>query len=130
MKLHGSCFFMARDYYWNCLGGLDPHNGAGSWNGEDIEISLKTWLGPWGGKVMVNKNTWYAHMHRGGQRPREWHVSLKEAYRSGRWTGQYWMSNSWEKQVHDISWLIDRFWPVPSWEDNWKELYKDWMANQ
>jgi len=70
MKLHGSSFFMSRDFYWNCLGGLDPNNGAGSWNGEDIEISMKTWLGPWEGKVMVNKDAWYAHMHRGGQRPR------------------------------------------------------------
>ncbi len=121
MKLHGSCFFMSRDYFWDCLGGLSSE-GSGTWNGEDIEISMKTWLGPWDGRLMVNKNTWYAHMHRGGQRPREWYVSYNEAYRSARWTARYWMTNQWEKRVHDIDWLIDKFWPVPGWPDNWKEL--------
>lgn len=121
MKLHGSCWFMTRDYYWDYLGGLDPYNGAGRWNGEDIEISLKTWLGPWEGRVMVNKKTWFAHMHRGSQRPREWKVDYKEAYRSAGWTAEYWMGNKWEKRSHDIEWLVDKFWPVPGWPDNWKE---------
>lgn len=127
MKLHGSSFFMTKDFYWNCLGGLDPTNGAGSWCGEDIEISMKTWLGPWGAKLMVNKNTWYAHMHRGGQRPREWPVSYNAAVRSAVWTAEYWMHNRWEKQAHDIEWLIDRFMPVPGWAENWKDKYKEYL---
>lgn len=130
MKLHGSSFFMTRAFYWNCLGGLDPTNGAGSWNGEDIEISLKTWLGPWDARLMVNKATWYAHMHRGGQRPREWPVSYNAAIRSARWTATYWMANSWEQRVHDIDWLIDKFWPVPTWPENWKELHSQWLAGR
>lgn len=128
MKLHGSAFFFAKDFFVNCLGGLEEDNGSGTWNGEDTELTFKTWLGPWGGKIMVNKVAWYAHMHRGGQRPREWHSSTREAYASAMWTARYWMANSWEKQVHPIEWLIDKFSPVPGWPDNWKELYKEWLA--
>lgn len=129
MKLHGSCFFVSRDFYWNALGGLDPKNGAGSWNGEDIELSLKTWLGPWGGGLMVNKHTWYAHMHRGGQRPREWGFSYHEAYASAFWTARYWLNNQWPERAHDFEWLVDRFWPIPGWPENWKETYAEWKSS-
>ena len=129
MKLHGSAFFVHRDFFWNCLGGLNSE-GYGTWNGEDIEISMKTWLGPWEGKLKVHKNTWYAHMHRGGQRPREWHVSYREAYRSAAWTARYWMANEWAERKHDITWLIDRFSPVPGWPENWKDLYEEWKRNE
>lgn len=128
MKLHGSLWFMTKDHYLNNIGGLSS-DGSGTWSGEDIEISLKTWLGPWDGKLMVNKKTWYAHMHKGGQRPRGWRVTQQEIDRSYLWTANYWMSNSWEGRAHDIDWLIDRFWPVPTWPDNWKELYEEWLKN-
>lgn len=122
MKLHGSAFFVSKDFFQNSLGGLDPNNGAGSWNGEDIEISLKTWLGRRNGKLMVNKKTWYAHMHRGGQRPREYGFSQRDCENSAKWSAKYWMNNQWTERTHNIDWLIDRFWPVPSWPENWKEL--------
>jgi len=35
MKLHGSAWFMTKSFYWDCLGGLNPNDGAGPWNGED-----------------------------------------------------------------------------------------------
>ncbi len=120
MKLHGSCWMMSREHYLERLGGLDSE-GEGTWNGEDIQISLKTWLGPWDGRLMVNKNAWYAHMHRGGQRPREWGYSHNEAYNSAKWTATYWMGNRWPERAHDIEWFIDRFWPIPDWPENWKE---------
>lgn len=127
MKLHGSSFFMTKDFFWNCIGGLHSE-GSGTWNGEDIEITMKTWLGPWSGKLMVNKNTWYAHMHRGGQRPREWYVSYNQALKSAHWTANYWMKNQWADRKQDISWLIKKFWPVPGWPDNWETLYQDWLG--
>ena len=127
MKLHGSCFFMSRKFFWDALGGLDPNNGAGPTNGEDIEISLKTWLGPWDGKVIVNKNTWYAHMHRGGQRPREFPVSERQAHKSALWTADYWMGNSWPERVRDTGWLIDKFFPVPGWPDDWRRRHGEYL---
>jgi len=129
MKLHGSAWFMSREHYWDRLGGLDPENGAGSWNGEDIEITMKTWLGPWGGRLLVNKDTWYAHMHRGGQRPREWHVSTRDAYRSAAWTAEYWMANRWEERAHDVDWLIEKFWPIPGWVEDWRDRLAEWRKS-
>lgn len=123
MKLHGSAWFTSRNFYWDKLGGLSTDSEAGIW-GEDLELTLKTWLGPWGGKVMVNKNTWYAHMHRGGQRPREYGFSWREAENSAKWSAHYWMGNEWQDRFHDIEWLVDKFSPVPTWPDNWKELYE------
>jgi len=129
MKLHGSAFFMAKEHFVDRIGYLHS-DGSGTWNGEDAEITFKTWLGPWGGKIMVNKAAWYAHMHRGGQRPREWPVSMSEAYGSAKWTAKYWMSNQWGFRVHNAEWLIDKFWPLPGWPDDWKDLYKVWLAQQ
>lgn len=128
MKLHGSCWMTSRDYYLNTLGGLDYANGAGTWNGEDIELTMKAWLGS--GKIMVNKAAWYAHMHRGGQRPREWGFSYREAYRSAAWTADYWLSNSWEGRSRDIEWLIEKFMPIPGWPDDWRERLKQWRLQK
>lgn len=135
MKLHGSSFFMARDYYLNCLGGvghdeMSKTNAVHSFSGEDIEISLKTWLGPWDGKVMVNKNAWYAHMHKGGERPRGWGVSNREVNESYVYTATYWMGDQWEGRVHNLDWLIERFYPVPTWPENWRELYDEWRQRE
>lgn len=127
MKLHGSSFFIARDFFVNYIGGTDETWVHHSY-GEDIELSMKTWLGPWDGKLMTNKLCWYAHMHKGGQRPRGWGVSWKEVDITYVQIATYWMSNLWEKQVHDIEWLIDKFSPIPGWPENWKELYREWKS--
>lgn len=127
MKLHGSLWMMHRDHFLKRIGGLHP-NGAGAWSGEDIEISLKTWLGPWDGRLMVTKNAWYAHMHKGGQRPRGYEVSASEIRESYLWTARYWMRNEWSERAHDLDWLIERFEPVPRWPEGWREIYHDWRT--
>jgi len=129
MKLHGSCWFMARSHYLERLKGLRG-DGAGTWSGEDIEISLKTWLGPWGGKLMVNKGGWYAHMHKGKYCPRGWHASSREVNESYLWTSTYWMADSWEGRARDLDWLVERFWPVPTWPDDWRERWREWKAQR
>lgn len=128
MKLHGSCFFMSRDFFLNCLGDLDASYDDCS--GEDIEISLKTWLGPWDGRLMVNKNTWYAHMHKGGQRPRGYYMGASQIYQTYDHIARYWMNNSWKDRKHDLEWLIDKFYPVPTWPENWLELWSEWKQNE
>lgn len=126
LRNHGSFFFMSKDYFWNCLDGFKV-DGAGSWNGEEMYLTMKTWLGPWGGKLMVNKKTWFAHMHRGSEHPREFGFSHHEAYESARWTARYWMLDAWKDRVHNFEWLIDKFWPIPGWSDNWREIRTDWI---
>lgn len=38
------------------------------------------------------------------------------------WSAEYWMNNRWKDRKRDLEWLIDKFWPVPTWPENWKEL--------
>ena len=59
MSLQGSCFMMTRDKYWE-LDICDESHG--SWGQQGVEVACKTWLS--GGRVVVNHNTWYAHMFR------------------------------------------------------------------
>jgi len=57
----GSCYFMRRDYF-NKLGILDDKN-FGTMGSEALEIVIKCKHD--GGRVIINKNTWYAHAHIG-----------------------------------------------------------------
>ena len=48
---------------------------------------------------------------------------------------RYFLNNEWEGQIHEFSWLIEKFWPLPttrkrnkrerhSWPDDWRERLK------
>jgi len=126
MKLHGSSFFMSKNFFTNHIKELDSSYDNSS--GEDIEISLKTWLG--GGKLMVNKNAWISHMHKGGQRPRGYYMGGSQIRNTYDHIANYWMNNSWSERIHDLDWLIERFEPVPTWPENWRELYQAWKGKQ
>jgi len=60
MGYQGSCWFTSRKH-WDALGNLQSE-GYGTHYQDSIEMSFKTWK--LGGKVMLNKSTWYAHKHR------------------------------------------------------------------
>ncbi len=128
MLWQGSCWFMKRKYWEDLVGPLDDKN-YGSFAKEAQEIAFKVWLS--GGRLVVNKKTWYAHWHRTDE---EYGFSNKQyqAFRAGVEKGRlycmdFWLNNKWDKRTHDFEWLIEKFWPVPSWPDNWKEVYKDWQ---
>ena len=104
MAFQGSCWLMSRKH-WDWLGGLQEE-GYGTFTQEPIEIALKTWLG--GGQVMVNKLTWYAHKHRKFGRT----VSpcpSKETEMGNLYSKDFWLNNRWDKRIHDLKWLFDRF---------------------
>jgi hypothetical protein len=86
---------------------------------------MKTWLG--GGKVMVNKRTTYLHLHKGKKHGRGWHQDRAEVKAGHLYSARYWMGNEWEERAHDIEWLIDRFWPVPTWPQDWKERRNEYV---
>ena len=119
MSMQGSCYFMTRDHYLNFLGGMDTTKW-GVFAQESQEIGFKTWLG--GGKLMTNKKTWYAHLHKGGRYGRMYKMPSGNVEMSNK-SAYYWMQNMWKRQIHDMKWLIDRFWPVPHWPDNWQEVW-------
>jgi len=119
MSLQGSAWMLTRKKY----GELNVSDEKfGSWGSQGIEVACKTWLS--GGKVLVNHNTWYAHLFRtqgkGFSFPYE--MSGKIQRRARDYTRNLFFNNKWEKQIHPLSWLIEKFWPVKGWTE--KDLAK------
>jgi glycosyltransferase involved in cell wall biosynthesis len=107
MSSQGSCWFMKRDYFY-ALELLDEENYGSFWN-EFQEIGLKCWLS--GGRVVVNKNTWYAHLHKQSRG-----YSLQEKSNEFVLNWLY-LGRAWDKQTLPIEYLIDKFSPVPGWNE-------------
>jgi glycosyltransferase involved in cell wall biosynthesis len=117
-SLHGSAWFVSRHHFLDNLHGMDPV-GYGVMFMEPADLGLRTWLGPWDGKVMVRKDVWYAHMHKGDDHPRGFPTSWTNARKSYLWTANYWMRNCYPRQIHSMQWLVERFWPIPTWPEDW-----------
>lgn len=117
MSFQGSCWFMHKDHFYN-MELMDHENYGTFWN-EAQEIGLKTWLS--GGRVVRNKKTWYAHLHKGKKYGRGYKITNR-TIEQGAMFGNKWLDNkAWDKQTLPFSFLIEKFWPVPGWPDNWKE---------
>jgi hypothetical protein len=124
MSWQGSCWFMKRKY-WDKIGPLDSEL-YGTFVHEAQEIGNKVWLG--GGRLVVNKKTWYAHYHKNrssGGMSREQYSRFSLAKDRGRKECiDYWLGNKWPGRIHNFDWLIEKFWPVPHWPENWREQIK------
>lgn len=122
MSLQGSCFMLARDKYWE-LNVCDE--GLGNWGNQGIEVAVKTWLS--GGRVLVNHKTWYAHMFRtqGGDFGFPYDNPGKEVAKTKKRVKNLFWNNKFSKQILPLSWLLEKFWPVPGWKqedlDNLKQ---------
>lgn len=116
MSLQGSCFMLTRDK-WFELGICDE--AFGSWGSQGIEVSLKTWLS--GGRVIVYKDTWYAHLFRtqGGDFGFPYNMPAKQAAHAKELARQYvYGEKRFEGQIRDVEWLLKRFWPIPGWTES------------
>ena len=114
-SLQGSCFMLTRKNYWD----LDiSEENFGSWGNQGTEVSCKTWLS--GNKVIVNKRTWYAHMFRtqGGDFGFPYPLSGRQVDEARKYSRALFMENTWKKQIYPLSWLIEKFRPIPDWHDN------------
>lgn len=128
MSIQGSCFMLTRDKYWE----LDICDETfGSWGSQGIEVACKTWLS--GGRVVVNHRTWYAHMFRtqGGDFGFPYPISGTQTNKAKALSKQIWFDNLWPKQTRPLSWLLEKFWPVPGWSDEAFAQIKAWpLPNQ
>lgn len=114
MSLQGSCFMLSKEKYWELeICGEE----LGNWGNQGIEVACKTWLS--GGRVLVNHNTWYAHMFRtqGQDFSFPWPVSGRDCQRTKNNVKDLFWKTGFKNQKYPISWLIDKFKPVPGWSD-------------
>jgi len=110
MSLQGSCFMATREKYWDLeLCGEE----LGSWGNQGIEVACKTWLS--GGRVLVNHRTWYAHLFRTqnvGDFTFPYRITEKEVQKTKKNVWDFFLNGQWDKQVHPVSWLVEKFWPI------------------
>ncbi len=114
MSAIGACFFMRRDRFFE-LGGLDETHG--SWGQFGTEIACKSWLS--GGRHVVNKGTYFVHMFRtqGGDFGFPYPLSGRDVDKARSHSRKLWMENRWPGQVKPLSWMIEKFAPLPGWHD-------------
>jgi hypothetical protein len=109
----GACWFMHRQRFMD-MDMLDE--GHGSWGQMGTEISCKTWLS--GGQQFTNKKTWYAHMFRTGKGfGFPYPIKGSDQRKARQYSQDFWRNNKWDKAIHDLDWLIKKFWPIPGWEN-------------
>lgn len=122
MSAQGSCWIMHKDYFYE-LELMDEDSYGSFWN-EFQEIGLKCWLS--GGRVIRNKNAWYAHLHKGKKYGRGYFLS-KSSVNQGAEHTRKWLEykKAWDKQTLPLSWLIEKFWPVPTWTEDMVKKLKD-----
>lgn len=117
-SMQGSCYFMTRNHFVNTLGGLNSEQ-YGVFAQESQEIGFKTWLG--GGKLMVNKRTFYCHLHKGKRFGRMYKMPGGNVEMSNK-SAEHWLNNREPGMVHDFAWFINEKFPnMPSWPENWQE---------
>jgi len=119
MTCIGAGWFMHRERYWK-LGGMDE--GHGSWGQMAVELSMKAWLS--GGRMVVNKRCWFAHLAR-TQKGFGFPYSHKPGaiQQARKHSRNMWLNGKWDKAIHTYDWLIKKFSPLPGWE---KEQQGTW----
>ena len=137
MTMQGSCWVIRKDYFNKLFpDGLDSAN-YGPFNHEAQELNLTIWLS--GGRCVVDKAVWYAHFHKGkkgkgyGFSRAQYRQFMADKERARRYAIDYWLNTQDFK--HDWAWLMDKFWPVPTWPDNWPQQLKhdaqfDWSTKK
>ncbi len=123
MTIQASSWIANKNYFIKHIYPLDDTN-YGPLAQDQQELVLKYWLK--GGEVKVNKKTSYAHVAK-----RWYHYSQKvfsrlhkkdNVYINGNtWGTIHWLKNEEPNLSHKFEWLIEKFSPVPEWDQDWKE---------
>ena len=125
LSFQGSCWFMPKALFEKIGGmqieGYHQHQEA-------QEFGFKVWLS--GGRCIVNKKTWYAHLHKGPTWGRGYKLLKHQQIQSNIYSAQVWMNNQWAGQTRPLKWLIekDNWWPLEKWPEDWDnpERWKDY----
>jgi glycosyltransferase involved in cell wall biosynthesis len=115
MSSQGSCYFLSKRYWEKQIGPLDVAH-YGSFTNEFQEVGLRAWLS--GGAVKVTKNTYYAHLRKGKRYGRGYSMEGCNHANGNAYCSWFWSHDAhFPGRVHGLQWLIEQFWPVPSWQD-------------
>lgn len=112
MSIQGSCFLVTKDKWFELDLCSESFN---SWGQQGVEVACKTWLS--GGRVLVNRNTWYAHMFRtqGGDFSFPYKNPESKVQENRELSRELFQKDKWDKAKYPFQWLIDKFNP-PDWQ--------------
>ena len=115
MEIQGSMWVMNKSWFQRC-GFMDlKYQG---WGQEGEEIVFTTYKND--GRVIVNKKTWYAHLHKGKEYGRMYFLPKSETRTSYLYCYDYWT----KKQRTFFVKFIEKFMPIPGWPLDWtKQIY-------
>jgi len=103
MTMQASCWFMTKEWFnKNNFMQIEGYNG---WGQEAEEICFTTWMRD--GNVKTNKNTWYAHLHKGKRYGRMYFMGLNANRRCYAYSYDFWMNNRLKNRVHDFDWILN-----------------------
>lgn len=131
MSFQGSCWFTTKEHWTKRLGPLDWQSYG--FYSESIEIGMRTWCS--GGKVVVNKRTWYAHLHKGnnnlhtidGRDGRGFFLDVRFKRRSEAYATDYWMNDKLPGAKRTFAQFMDIFaWMLP-WIPDADKWPADWQ---
>jgi glycosyltransferase involved in cell wall biosynthesis len=111
MSLLGACWMLTREKFWELEICDEKH---GSWGQQGTEVACKTWLS--GGKLMVTKRTWFSHMFRTQGGDFGFPYPNPGITKARKYSRDLWLNNKWDGAKYPLSWLIDKFAPVPGWD--------------
>lgn len=114
MSFQGSCYIMKTEHFRK-HGFLTVEGYEGLPQQEAEEVGLTTWFS--GGNVITCKRTWYAHWHKSTVDGRGYFLGRSQTHRCYEFSYRRWVH---EHRPQFIK-LIEKFWPVPGWPDNWQE---------
>jgi len=116
MSLLGACWLLERDRYHD-LNICDEGHGGIGWGQQGTEVSCKTWLS--GGRLVCTKKTWFAHMFRtqGGDFGFPYPISGRDVRDAREYSKDLWLGNNWDKAIYPMSYILEKFWPIPGWTE-------------
>jgi len=122
----GSFWAMSKEHYFR-IGMLDEKH-CDLMENEPQELGFKTFLS--GGRCVLIKDAWHAHMHKNEReldnRGRSWKLSWQAMRDTGRFQTFVWMNNRWAGATKKIEDFVEHFWPIPSWPSDWISQRDQW----
>jgi len=134
MSFQGSCWFMhVANFHRLYPRGLDHENYY--FYQEAQEVGLTQWMS--GGRCVINKHTWYAHLHKGnnalhtldGREGRGFFLNVYRKRSAEKFAADYWLNDRLPQAQMTFVQFVERFLPLldfvqggERWPDDWREF--------
>jgi len=107
LTMQASCWFMYKT--WFNERGFMKIDGYTGWGQEDVEIAMETHVN--GGRLVVNKNCYYAHLYKGKAHGRMYKPVVRQWDETKAYGIKHWTVDRRE----DFLKVIKKFMPIPRW---------------